>query len=150
MSFSWDWLLSTMITTGITDYYQVNVCDNHSDIVLYKLGRARGPLLTEVHIIQRTSPSCYRISSFDYDCCSYKSCKNVREVCNYIREVYIPKEFHKLSLHDRLQAKRKQRAELIEKNESNKVGWLDGETFNSLESTLAYESRFKYKNKKRW
>lgn len=139
MSFHWDWLLNTLITTGITDYYQINVCDNHSDIILYKLGRGRGPLLTEVHIIQRTSPSCYRVSSFDFDNCQYKSFKNVMEVCDYIRTVYIPKDCHLPSVHERLQAKRKQRAELALKEGSAAVGFLDGERANTLESTLAYE-----------
>ena len=142
MSFSWDWLLTALITTGIVDYYQVNVCNYHDDIVLYKLGRGRGPLLTEVHIIQRTSPNVYRVSSFDFDCCRYESFKNVREVCNYIKEVYIPKDCYLPSIQQRMEAKRKQRLERA-KSENLTVGHLDGELVNTYESTLAFEQYYR-------
>lgn len=51
MTFAWDWLLNNMISSGITDYYQLNVCINHCDFMLYRLGRDKGALLTEAHII---------------------------------------------------------------------------------------------------
>lgn len=38
----------------------------------------QGPLLTEVHTIQRTSPNVYRVSSFDFDCCRYESFKELK------------------------------------------------------------------------
>ena len=65
MTFAWDWLLNNMISSGITDYYQLNVCINHCDFMLYRLGRDKGALLTEAHIIQRTSNNRYSITSYD-------------------------------------------------------------------------------------
>ena len=51
MAFTWDWLLNNMISSGITDYYQLNVCINHCDFMLYRLGRDKGALLTEPTIV---------------------------------------------------------------------------------------------------
>ena len=71
----------------------------------------------------------------------------MREVCNYIRTVYIPKDCQLPSVHERLQAKRKQRAELAQKEGSGAVGFLDADRVNTLESTLAYENFHRRKMK---
>lgn len=114
MSFTWDWLLTNMISFGITDYYQVNVCNNYSDFMLYRFGRSRGAMVTEVHIIKRTSKSRYLILSFDFDTVFLRSCRTVDEVCRYILNDFVPVEFRPVSNFEILERKRERRLKRAE------------------------------------
>lgn len=137
MAFTWDWLLLRMIDTGILDYYQMNVCNSYSDFVLFKLGRSRGVLLTECHIIKRTSPRCYRVTSFDFDTAYYKSCRSADEVCQYIIETFIPDYIKPVSTAEKLAELRARRAERVEKGEAIKEGFCNGEYYVNFERDCA-------------
>ena len=150
MSYKWDWMLSNLISTGLADYYQINLCNNRNDVVLYKFGRAVGIMLTEIHIIRRTSNSFYNVTSFDFDCCYTKSFRSVIDLCNYIRDTYVPKEYRLLSTQERLKEKRRQRLERIKQEGRNSIGIVEGEFFNTYEKQCAYEEfhRRKYMNRR--
>ena len=107
-------LLTNMISFGITDYYQVNVCNNYSDFMLYRFGRSRGAMVTEVHIIKRTSKSRYLILSFDFDTVFLRSCRTVDEVCRYILNDFVPVEFRPVSNFEILERKRERRLKRAE------------------------------------
>ncbi len=135
MSFTWDWLLMNMITYGILDYYQMNACNSYTDFVLYRLGRARGVIFTEIHMIERTSLHCYRVMSFDFDKITYRSFKSPIEICKMLTELYMPKEFSKMKTPsermEELRERRKDRAE--EEVESDREGYLDGELYTTYD-----------------
>lgn len=84
MSFRWDWLVLSMTSYNVLNYYQLVVCDKETEVVLYRLGRDRGVILKEVHIIQRSSPGVYRISSYADGKAYYTSCPTAKAVCEYI------------------------------------------------------------------
>ena len=127
MTFAWDWLLNNMISSGITDYYQLNVCINHCDFMLYRLGRDKGALLTEAHIIQRTSNNRYRITSYDFDTVTHKSCRNVSEVCSYIIKEFIPVEYRAVPPGERLKYLRERRLKRMTAARATRYGHLSGE-----------------------
>lgn len=126
--FTWDWLLLNMINRGILDYYQLNVCNTYTDFCLYKLGRDKGVLLTEVHIIYRTSGACYRVSSFDFDCCFYKTCRNAGEVCDYLISRFIPDYVCPKSTKEKLAELRERRRERQVYQNTLNEGCCAGET----------------------
>ena len=127
MTFAWDWLLNNMISSGITDYYQLNVCINHCDFMLYRLGRDKGALLTEAHIIQRTSNNRYRIISYDFDTVTHKSCRNVSEVCSYIIKEFIPVEYRAVPPGEKLKYLRERRLKRMTAARATRYGHLSGE-----------------------
>ena len=127
MTFAWDWLLNNMISSGITDYYQLNVCINHCDFMLYRLGRDKGALLTEAHIIQRTSNNRYRITSYDFDTVTHKSCRNVSEVCSYIIKEFIPVEYRAVPPGEKLKYLRERRLKRMTAARATRYGHLSGE-----------------------
>ena len=127
MTFTWDWLLNNMISSGITDYYQLNVCINHCDFMLYRLGRDKGALLTEAHIIQRTSNNRYRITSYDFDTVTHKSCRNVSEVCSYIIKEFIPVEYRAVPPGEKLKYLRERRLKRMTAARATRYGHLSGE-----------------------
>ena len=127
MTFAWDWLLNNMISSGITDYYQLNVCINHCDFMLYRLGRDKGALLTEAHIIQRTSNNRYRITSYDFDTVTHKSCRNVSEVCSYIIKEFIPVEYRAIPPGEKLKYLRERRLKRMTAARATRYGHLSGE-----------------------
>lgn len=127
MTFAWDWLLNNMISSGITDYYQLNVCINHCDFMLYRLGRDKGALLTEAHIIQRTSNNRYRIISYDFDTVTHKSCRNVSEVCSYIIKEFIPMEYRAVPPGEKLKYLRERRLKRMTAARATRYGHLSGE-----------------------
>ena len=127
MAFTWDWLLNNMISSGITDYYQLNVCINHCDFMLYRLGRDKGALLTEAHIIQRTSNNRYRITSYDFDTVTHKSCRNVSEVCIYIIKEFIPVEYRAVPPGEKLKYLRERRLKRMTAARATRYGHLSGE-----------------------
>ena len=127
MAFTWDWLLNNMISSGITDYYQLNVCINHCDFMLYRLGRDKGALLTEAHIIQRTSNNRYRITSYDFDTVTHKSCRNVSEVCSYIIKEFIPVEYRAVPPGEKLKYLRERRLKRMTAARATRYGHLSGE-----------------------
>ena len=127
MTFAWDWLLNNMISSGITDYYQLNVCINHCDFMLYRLGRDKGALLTEAHIIQRTSNNRYRITSYDFDTVTHKSCRNVSEVCSYIIKEFIPVEYRAVPPGEKLKYLRERRLKRMTAVRATRYGHLSGE-----------------------
>ena len=127
MTFAWDWLLNNMISSGITDYYQLNVCINHCDFMLYRLGRDKGALLTEAHIIQRTSNNRYRITSYDFDTVTHKSCRNVSEVCSYIIKEFIPVEYRAVPPGEKLKFLRERRLKRMTAARATRYGHLSGE-----------------------
>ena len=127
MTFAWDWLLNNMISSGITDYYQLNVCINHCDFMLYRLGRDKGALLTEAHIIQRTSNNRYRITSYDFDTVTHKSCRNVSEVCSYIIKEFIPVEYRAVPPGEKLKYLRERRLKRMTAARATRYGYLSGE-----------------------
>ena len=127
MTFAWDWLLNNMISSGITDYYQLNVCINHCDFMLYRLGRDKGALLTEAHIIQRTSNNRYRITSYDFDTVTHKSCRNVSEVCSYIIKEFIPVEYRAIPPGEKLKFLRERRLKRMTAARATRYGHLSGE-----------------------
>ena len=127
MTFAWDWLLNNMISSGITDYYQLNVCINHCDFMLYRLGRDKGALLTEAHIIQRTSNNRYRITSYDFDTVTHKSCRNVSEVCSYIIKEFIPVEYRAVPPGEKLRYLRERRLKRMTAARATRYGHLSGE-----------------------
>lgn len=138
-SWSWDWLLMNMITYGITDYYQINVCNNYTDFVLYKLGRARGTILPEVHIIQRSSAHCYRMMSFDFDQVTYHSFRTPPELCKYIVDMYIPEEVKPVGAVARLEELRERRRQRAE--QFKREGYLDGEIYTTYEEWCGYSQK---------
>ena len=127
MTFAWDWLLNNMISSGITDYYQLNVCINHCDFMLYRLGRDKGALLTEAHIIQRTSNNRYSITSYDFDTVTHKSCRNVSEVCSYIIKEFIPVEYRAVPPGEKLKYLRERRLKRMTAARATRYGHLSGE-----------------------
>lgn len=127
MTFAWDWLLNNIISSGITDYYQLNVCINHCDFMLYRLGRDKGALLTEAHIIQRTSNNRYRITSYDFDTVTHKSCRNVSEVCSYIIKEFIPVEYRAVPPGEKLKYLRERRLKRMTAARATRYGHLSGE-----------------------
>ena len=127
MTFAWDWLLNNMISSGITDYYQLNVCINHCDFMLYRLGRDKGALLTEAHIIQRTSNNRYSITSYDFDTVTHKSCRNVSEVCSYIIKEFIPVEYRAIPPGEKLKYLRERRLKRMTAARATRYGHLSGE-----------------------
>ena len=127
MAFTWDWLLNNMISSGITDYYQLNVCINHCDFMLYRLGRDKGALLTEAHIIQRTSNNRYCITSYDFDTVTHKSCRNVSEVCSYIIKEFIPVEYRAVPPGEKLKYLRERRLKRMTAARATRYGHLSGE-----------------------
>ena len=127
MTFAWDWLLNNMISSGITDYYQLNVCINHCDFMLYRLGRDKGALLTEAHIIQRTSNNRYSITSYDFDTVTHKSCRNVSEVCKYIIKEFIPVEYRAVPPGEKLKYLRERRLKRMTAARATRYGHLSGE-----------------------
>ncbi len=138
MTFTWDWLLSNLISTGITDYYQVNVCLNRTDFLLYRLGRGRGPMVTEAHIIKRTSQHCYRLMSFDFDTVNCTSFQTVKALCDHIIREYIPHEFRRITPAEslrRLRARREMRSE----GSGQKIIPLAGEKFVEKNSSERIE-----------
>ena len=148
MAFTWDWLLNNMISSGITDYYQLNVCINHCDFMLYRLGRDKGALLTEAHIIQRTSNNRYSITSYDFDTVTHKSCRNVSEVCSYIIKEFIPVEYRAVPPGEKLKFLRERRLKRMTAARATRYGHLsgecgfefDGETEKSFRENMAAES----------
>lgn len=126
--FQWDWLLMNMIDYGVVNYYQMNVCRSYTDFVLYKFGRGRGILLTEVHIIMRTSPACYRVMSFDQDQIMYRTCKTARDVCRYLIAEFIPEYVKPKSAKERrlelIERRKKLREEL---GDRVRLGYMSGE-----------------------
>ena len=151
MTFAWDWLLNNMISSGITDYYQLNVCINHCDFMLYRLGRDKGALLTEAHIIQRTSNNRYSITSYDFDTVTHKSCRNVSEVCSYIIKEFIPVEYRAVPPGEKLKYLRERRLKRMTAARATRYGHLsgecgfefEGETEKTFRENMAAESDFK-------
>ena len=117
MAFTWDWLLNNMISSGITDYYQLNVCINHCDFMLYRLGRDKGALLTEAHIIQRTSNNRYCITSYDFDTVTH----------SYIIKEFIPVEYRAVPPGEKLKYLRERRLKRMTAARATRYGHLSGE-----------------------
>ena len=119
-----------MIDYGVVNYYQMNVCRSYTDFVLYKFGRGRGILLTEVHIIMRTSPACYRVMSFDQDQIMYRTCKTARDVCRYLIAEFIPEYVKPKSAKERrlelIERRKKLREEL---GDRARLGYMSGESW---------------------
>lgn len=85
MSFTWDWLLWSIIgTERILNYYQLGLADRHTDLILYRLGREKGLIIKECHIVKRTSEHLYRVMSYVNQSVDYTSCRSANEVCNVI------------------------------------------------------------------
>lgn len=127
MSFTWDWLFLHLIESGLTDYYQVNVCSNYHDFCLYRLGRDKGVVVGEVHIIVRTSKSCYRVTSYDFDLCTYASCRTAKEVCDYLIACFVPKDYELESAQKRMKELQARREERRAQMNYLKVGTTAGE-----------------------
>ena len=141
MTFTWDWLLNNMISSGITDYYQVNVCFNHCDFMLFRLGRDKGTLVTETHIIQRSSNNCYRIMSYDFDTVRYKTCRSVDQVCKYIIKEYIPVEFRAVPPGEKLKFLRERRQKRVMSAKATRYGHLSGEEGYEFDGEKEFEFR---------
>lgn len=127
MAFKWDWLFLNIIDYGILNYYQANVCSNYTDFVLYQMARDRGIVLPEVHIIMRTSPSCYRLVSFLFDHCEYKSFKTAKAVCEYIIKNFIPDYVKPKTSAEKMKILREQRKARQEATGEIRPGFTAGE-----------------------
>lgn len=110
----------------ISNYYQTNVCNNHTDIMLFRFGRGKGAMITEAHIIKRTSKNRYLVMSFDFDTVYVRSLRTVEEVCTYILKEFVPMEFRRFSWFDRLWINRVRRLRRSEE-ERSRLGMLSNE-----------------------
>ena len=91
MSFTWDWLLWSIVgTERILTYYQLGLADKKTDLILYRLGRDKGLIINEVHIVKRTSAHLYRVLSYVNQSVDYNSCTSANQVCDVIM-TYIDK-----------------------------------------------------------
>ena len=83
--------------------------------MLYRLGRDKGALLTEAHIIQRTSNNRYRITSYDFDTVSY------------IIKEFIPVEYRAVPPGEKLKYLRERRLKRMTAARATRYGHLSGE-----------------------